>query len=278
MAGKTRASSGGIDPYVLFPVMENFLPKVMLPTHKSVIGKLRYLTSGGSHNMTHSEAVREVGKLVWTKWVHDTCYCVSLSMIVKRLTGLWEIYRKAREDYQRGRLTSTSMDQYRDKLASVCESLFDVAASTAQQIAACKNNWGVDMGPNEHAYMADQRTARVMTCDRGVDHVWYAVIMQWQRQKQKEKDHRLAMERQFQGESLENIKKIVCEAGMAVTSTDTSMETPEKVDRKRQQPEEEAEVVTSKKRRLFVSEREDGESGDIMPLKFAHIRDSERKV
>ena len=47
---------------------------------------------------------------------------------------------------------------------------------------------------------------------------------------------------------------------------------------KKQPIQEEAEVVTSKKRRLFVSEREDGESGDIMPLKFAHIRDSERKV
>ena len=49
MPGKnTRASTGGIDPYVMFPVMEAFLPSNQLPTHKSVIGVLRHLTSGGA--------------------------------------------------------------------------------------------------------------------------------------------------------------------------------------------------------------------------------------
>ena len=46
MAAKTRHSSGPVlDADVVFPSMENFLHKAKLPSIKSVIGVIRYLTN-----------------------------------------------------------------------------------------------------------------------------------------------------------------------------------------------------------------------------------------
>jgi hypothetical protein len=94
-----------------------------------------------------------------------------MRLIKRKLEDLWSIYRKAKDPFQRGRLTSTAMVNYTDKLASQCDKLFDVAASTEQQLATCKEQWCVDMSPHEWQYLEDQRTNRNMVCSHGVDMV-----------------------------------------------------------------------------------------------------------
>ena len=105
MPGKnTRASTGGIDPYVMFPVMEAFLPSNQLSTHKSVIAVLRHLTSGGRANTSHKVAVREVAKLVWCKWYHDTVFCWDMRLIERKLEDLWSLPVWEADQHRHGEL------------------------------------------------------------------------------------------------------------------------------------------------------------------------------
>lgn len=78
---KTRANSGGIDPDVLFPPVPIFVPRSQLPTLKSVIGVLRHTTAA---KIPHDKAVREVSKLVFAKWFHDTVYCIPVRSVERR--------------------------------------------------------------------------------------------------------------------------------------------------------------------------------------------------
>ena len=68
MPPKTRHSSGGINPAVVFPSTEDFIPRTQLPTVKSVIGVLQNLTAGGKSQVSHDVAVREVAKRIYAKW------------------------------------------------------------------------------------------------------------------------------------------------------------------------------------------------------------------
>ena len=64
MPPKTRHSSGGIDPNVLFPAMTNFLHPTKMPVIKSVIGVMWHLMAGGKAQMSVTEAVWNVAKRV----------------------------------------------------------------------------------------------------------------------------------------------------------------------------------------------------------------------
>ena len=278
MPGKhTRASlgAGGVDPHVMFPVMSHFQPRTQLPTYKSIIGKLRHLTSGGAANMAHSAAVKEVAKLIWLKWYHDTCYCLSQPSIERRLDKLWSSFRKAREDYVRDRFTSSNMKKYIEEIAPNVDKLFDIAATTPEQLAACHDNWGVDMGPNEVQYLEDQRTTRLRICDNREDFVYLAVVLRRKRRLEREAAHRLAMEQQFQGESIDRIEELIF--GEGISLTDSSADTPLKQDI--QQPEEQV-LRSGKRKRLFVDAEAESEAEKQhqIPAKYAHIRDGERKV
>ena len=152
MPPKTRKQSGGIDPGVVFPTMEKFTPLSQLPTIKSVIGVLQSLTAGGGNKTSHKVAVREVGKLVLAKWYHDTVYCVPLNGIVRKVEKLWDIFREGRKRFGGGREGGKAMDQY-SKIVEDAEKLFDVGATTPDQAAKCKEEWGVTMTEAEHRYI-----------------------------------------------------------------------------------------------------------------------------
>ena len=104
MPPKTRHSSGGIDPNVLFPAMTSFLHPTKLPVIKSVIGVMRHLMAGGKARMSVKEAVREVAKRVYAKWFHDTIYCISLSTIVDRLEKMWNVFKEGNKRFNAGLL------------------------------------------------------------------------------------------------------------------------------------------------------------------------------
>ena len=142
MPPKTRHQSGGIDPGVVFPIMPGFLPSTQLPTNKSVVGVLQYLTSGGIANTSHNDAIREVAKLVYAKWYHDTVFCVSLSSIVRKLENVWKIFREGRKRFSSGREGGKALNDYR-KIVEEADKLFDVGVSSPEQTARCKEEWGV---------------------------------------------------------------------------------------------------------------------------------------
>ena len=152
MRPKTRKQSGGIDPGVVFPTMEKLTPSSQLPTIKSVIGVLQSLTAGGVIQTSHKEAVREVGKLVFAKWYHDTVYCVPLNGVVRKLEKLWDTFREGRKRFGEGREGGKAMDQYR-MIVEDAEKLFDVGATNPDQVTRCKEEWGVTMTEAEYRYI-----------------------------------------------------------------------------------------------------------------------------
>ena len=154
MPPKTRNQSGGIDPSVVFPSMPKFLPSSQLPTIKSVIGVLQHLVlqnlASGVPQTSHKDAVREVAKLVYAKWYHDTVYCLPLNGIDRKLEKMWATFREGKKRFASGQ-GGKAVEDYR-KIAEQSEKLFDVGATTADQIAKCKEDWGVTMTEAEYRY------------------------------------------------------------------------------------------------------------------------------
>ena len=151
MPPKTRNQSGGIDPDIVFPVMTSFVPASQLPTIKSVIGVLQSLTSGGAAKTNHNTAAREVAKLVYAKWYHDTVYTVNLQTVVQRVEAMWKKFREGRKRYRGGREDGKVMEDYKN-LVSQADKLFDIGATTADQRSKCKEEWGVTMSDAEDRY------------------------------------------------------------------------------------------------------------------------------
>ena len=62
-----------------------------------MIGVLRHLTIGGKKNVKHKTAVTEVVKLVYSKWYHDTVYCLSFMSMERKLGDLWKDFREGKK-------------------------------------------------------------------------------------------------------------------------------------------------------------------------------------
>ena len=88
---KRRSSGPILDPDIVFPPLEIFMHPTMLPTTKSVIGVLRHLTQ---NKLSHDEASKEVSKLIYAKWYHDSIYCLSQRSIERKVKALWKDSRE----------------------------------------------------------------------------------------------------------------------------------------------------------------------------------------
>ena len=110
---QTRHKSGGLDPSVVFPVLSNFSPPTMLPTHRSIIGVLQNVIKGspGATQISTKDAVREVAKMIYAKYYHDTVYCISLPGIIYKLDKIWSIFKAGQKRFNAGRMTGKEMDE-----------------------------------------------------------------------------------------------------------------------------------------------------------------------
>ena len=173
---KTRNQSGGIDPAIVFPSLTEFQNRSQLPTIKSVIGMLQSLTAA---RVSHDDAVREVSKLVYCKWFHDTVYCLQLVSIVRKMKKIWDVFREGRKRFASSQ-AGKAIEEYK-KLVEDADKLFDVGAVTIEQKAKCKDDWNITMNEVEHRYYEDQKTVRRMECDKKVDPQWYYTVMRRER-------------------------------------------------------------------------------------------------
>ena len=274
MPPKTRHKSGEIDPEFVFPALSTFSPPTQLPTLKSVLGVLQSLTSGGSAQTSHTMAVNEVAKQIFSKYYHDTVYCLSIAGIKKRLTKVWSEFREGRKRFAAGRKTGKPIDDL-IKMVEDADKLFDVSCTTPAQMAKCKEDWGVTMSDQEHLYYQDQKSERKMICDRQVDPVWYCAMMRRERLKSRQEEYRTQREEQFKYKDLDEITAILeDEMGLGSLSPEKihKSETPEKSVEPEQQHQSQ-----SKRRKLFVDE-DDNDDEDQFPSHLAHVRTSERKV
>ena len=141
----TRSAGPLLDPDIVFPQCEKVSKQ--LPDIKTVIGLVKFLFSK-THGPQGSETkiVREVGKLVYSKWWHDTVYSIGIDAVVKRVQKLWGEYKEGVKRLRAGRDKSAPAQRYKEIVAQKDE-LFDVFAHEKSMRDRCEVEWGVKMSP-----------------------------------------------------------------------------------------------------------------------------------
>ena len=160
---KTRCSGPLLDSTVIFPLLEHFEHPNKLPTLKSVIGLLRYLTE---EKHSKEAAILEVAKRIFCKYYHDTVCCLSVRGIEKRLEKLWGKFKEGNKRVNAGRTSGEAVEAYK-KLVKDANSLYDVAVTDSAERVAVETKWGIKMTKNEFDYYEDMKNERKMECDRG---------------------------------------------------------------------------------------------------------------
>ena len=173
----TRSSGPAMDPDVNFPETEKITTQ--LPDFKTVIGLIKFIMKKESGRKSEGEIMREVGKLVYTKWWHDTVYCIGLNDVVNRVHKLWREIKEGLKRLKAGRDTSSAALRYKEIVVEI-DSLFDIFATDKERREHCELFWGVQMLPAENAYYANQKGKRKQHCHRAVDPFWYTAKMKRQ--------------------------------------------------------------------------------------------------
>ena len=267
-----RRSRGPIlDPDIVFPPLEVFDHPKKLPTTKSVIGVIRYLTED---KLSHSSAIKEVSKLVYAKWYHDTVYCISLRSINRKLSGLWDIFREGRKrEREKGRKPT---EKYKSLVLNAGQ-LFDIHVDDNE---ACFREWGVKMTKREKECYEDMKDQRLMECDHGVDPVWYTAMLREQRKKELCAKYRERQREQFRTVDIDKIRDTLMEEALLSQDEvdDESDETKETKDLLGEPEQCSSGQIKRKKRRFDTSNSKESEVRTGIPDRYCHIRDSERNV
>ena len=83
-----------MDADLVFPECPK--PTTQLPDIACVIGMVKFnlRVKVGAVVKSEKEVIREVAKLVYSKWWHDTVYCLTVEGIVWRITELYKQYKE----------------------------------------------------------------------------------------------------------------------------------------------------------------------------------------
>ena len=259
---ETWSSGPGLDPDIVFPECRSLTTK--LPDIKTTLGLIKFHVRVGTGKIRNvGEVLREVSKLVYSKWWHDTVYCITLDAVVKKLTKLWGEYKDGVKRKREGRLTSTAVLRYIE-IVQTKNQLFDIFPKDKKRMDVCELEWGVKMSPAELEYYEDQKDGRKQYCNRAVDPVWYTAMMRKQRLKERSAKAKEEMQKMMQYKSLTDIEESLLEDGEMLE------ESPKKVDD--DEDEDFDDIVPASKRKLLDDDK------DSLPLEYRHVRDSERKV
>ena len=171
---RSRRLSGEevLDEDCHFPLLSKFNPPDKLPTIAGVIGRLRMLSGGGKKNLSRQQAVAEVSKEVESKYFHDTVFCKSLSTISKSVTTLYDNFTEGKRNAKRGRMNHDKAKAYVEMIKDK-NKLFDMSTEDPARKKLLEGEGGVKMGKMEIVYLEDQRGPRLMSCDHGIDPVFY---------------------------------------------------------------------------------------------------------
>ena len=96
MAKQTRSSGPILEPEFAFPEVKK--TSTQLPDYASIIGLVRYHLRIGFGKKSEKDCIREVAKLVYSKWWHDTVYCLTLNAVVYKITT---VYKQFKEGWKR---------------------------------------------------------------------------------------------------------------------------------------------------------------------------------
>ena len=280
---KTRQSGPLLDPDIDFPMIAKFSNPKKLPLYSDVIGVLRYLLESKNTNIEVNQALNEVKKNLYSKWYHDTVYCITPASILKRLQKDWAVFKEGKKRLRAGRESGKAIDDYQ-VLRSKATQLYDIAATSDQRIAQCAEEFGVAMSEHEKCYLSDQRSQRKMECDKGVDPVWYAAMLRKQRQRELSEKYKKEMEERFRFVDLDQIEDVLDDQG-AVQEEENQVVQEESENDEAMLPFSTEQNLPSanevigtgaKKRKVYALMPSNND--DPLPSEMRHIRKSERIV
>ena len=82
----------------------------------------------GSGVVTTNMAVNEVSKQVYSKYYHDTVYCLSVRSITRKIENLWKLIKEGKKRSKEKERQDTSVVKDYKKLFDTKHDLFDVYA------------------------------------------------------------------------------------------------------------------------------------------------------
>ena len=200
----TRSSGPVLDPNLVFPECKR--PTTQLPDIKMVIGMIKFWLREGTGVVSEGAVLREVSKLVYTKWWHDTVYCIHLDTVVYRVKNLWKDFKEGVKRMKAGRDASAAVQRYKD-IVQDKDLLFDIFPKDKSRMDFCELDWGVKMSLAEKDYYEDQKQTRKQQCDRAVDPVWYTAMMRKQRLKERSISAQSDMQKLMSYKSMQEIEE-----------------------------------------------------------------------
>ena len=97
-----------------------------------LLGVLRNILEEKTSNVPTKEAMETVADMIYSKYHHDTVYCIGVRGIQKRPEKDWEIFKKGKRRFNAGRSTGCEIENYK-KLTDKADKLYDVAATEKSQ-------------------------------------------------------------------------------------------------------------------------------------------------
>ena len=196
----TRSSGPVLDPDLVFTECQR--PTTQLPDIKTVIGMIKFWMRDGTGVVSDGAVIREVSKLIYTKWWHDTVYCIHLNTVVYRVTNLWKDIKEGVKRMKAGRDTAAAVQCYKDIVQDK-----DIFPKDKSRMDFCELDWGVKMSLAEKDYYEDQKQTRKQQCDRAVDPVWYTAMMRKQRLKERSISAQSDMQKLMSYKSMQEIEE-----------------------------------------------------------------------
>ena len=264
-----------------FPNCRRFNPHTQLPSYKSVVGRIRYLTSGGKGVMSSKMAIREVCKEIEINYCNATVYCLELRTIERQLTKVFETFHEGRKRLATGRKDKDGNDppavaKYKE-LLECRENLFDCSTDDVNRKEICKELLGVHMGEMEKIYLEDQKGERKWHTQSQPDPVWYRAAMKTKRlQEKSEENFQDLLEERNHGKTFAQLEQLLADQG-ELPSASSPENTP--VKNAPPTPITQLEVERPvKKKKLFVETDDNENETDNMPDEYKCIRTSQRNI
>ena len=93
---------------------------------------------------------------------------------------MWSNFKEGKKLAREGRVNLAMAKAYIE-LIKKKDMLFDVYSDDICRRQVLEEEWGLKMGERERLYLEDQRGPRLMSCDHGVDPIFYRAFMKFQR-------------------------------------------------------------------------------------------------
>ena len=136
-------------PDVVFPSLQGFKQPTKLPLTSDVVGVMRGKQEFDKHPVI-SDSAKTVATMIYSKYHHDTVYCISLKDIQEKVEKDWDTFRNGKKRILEGRTTGKEVEKYL-KLAKQAESLYNVEAKTKAREKKCYEEWGIEISGLQHS-------------------------------------------------------------------------------------------------------------------------------